>query len=63
MDKYAYSGPIVVFDKCVSNNWKGETWADSQAKAMSNLAYQAKKACNILPGSRVTLPGELKIIG
>ena len=29
----------------------------------SNLEYQAKKACNLSPGTRVTLPGKIKVIG
>ena len=62
MDKYVYQGPVMLFDRCVANNWKAETWAESKNKARSNLAYQAKKACNVSAGSRVTLPGEIKIV-
>ena len=62
MDKYVYQGPIVLFGRCVANNWKAETFADSEKKARSNLSYQAKKACNISASSKVTLPGKIKIV-
>ena len=62
MDKYIYQGPIVLFGRCVANNWKAETFAESEKKARSNLAYQAKKACNISASSKVTLPGKIKIV-
>ena len=62
MDKYVYQGPIVLFDRCVANNWKAETFAESEKKARSNLSYPAKKACNISASSKVTLPGKIKIV-
>lgn len=62
MDKYVYQGPIVLFGRCVANNWKAETFAESEKKARSNLSYQAKKACNISASSKVTLPGKIKIV-
>lgn len=61
--RYAYQGPVMIFEKCVASNWKGETAAPSESKAKSNLEYQAKKACNLSPGTRVTLPGKIKVIG
>lgn len=62
-DRYAYNGPVMIFDRCVASNWKGETAAPSISKAKSNLEYQAKKACNLQPGVRVTLPGKVVKIG
>lgn len=41
--KYIYEGPIFVFDNCVATKWRGETCAESIAKAKSNLLYQYKK--------------------
>lgn len=58
-DRYAYDGPIVIFETCVANHWKAETKAPSIEKAKSNLEYQAKKACNLSPGSRINLPGKI----
>lgn len=59
--KYSYDGPVMLFDTCVSNNWKGETVAPNEKKARSNLVYQAKKSMNLIAGSRVSLPGKIKI--
>ena len=62
MTKYIYDGPVMVFDTCVTNHWKGETIADSEAKARSNLAYQFKQEFDKAPTSKITLPGICKII-
>lgn len=60
--KYAYDGPVIFFDKCVADHWKGETMAPNEKKARSNLTYQAKKQMNLIAGTNVKLPGEIKII-
>lgn len=61
LDRYIYDGPIMSFDKCMVDKWKGETSAPSKQKARSNLTYQAKKQLKLLPGVRITLPGEIKM--
>ena len=63
MDKYVYDGPIMIFDRCVASNWHGETFAESLKKAKSNLAYQCKKACGLIPSAKITLPGKVKMVG
>ena len=60
--KYVYEGPIVIFDKCICDHWHGETLAVSESKAKSNLIYQCKKQCNLVPGTKVTLPGKIKMV-
>ena len=30
MDLYSYTGPVTMFDRCVANYWKGETYASSE---------------------------------
>ena len=60
--KYSYDGPVILFDKLVADHWKGETMSPTESKARSNLAYQAKKRLNIIAGTRVKLPGEIKMI-
>ena len=62
MTKYIYDGPVMVFDTCVTNHWKGETIADSEAKARSNLAYQFKKSSKRVKTAKVSLPGKLTIV-
>jgi len=61
-DKYIYDGPIMSFGKCVAYKWNGETSASSKQKALSNLTFQAKKQLNLLPGVKITLPGEIKMV-
>lgn len=48
--KYTYSGPVMYYDKVLSNNWTGETVAESEAKAVNNLKYQFKNQSNMIPG-------------
>ena len=60
MNQYKYDGPVMEFDRCVSNNWKGTTYAMSEQKARSNLAYQFKRQNNRVTASRISLPGKLK---
>ncbi len=59
MNRYSYKGPVMEFERCVSNNWKGTTYATSEKKARSNLAYQYKKQSNKIAATRITLPGKL----
>lgn len=59
MYKYVYKGPILEFDKCIANAWCGETMADSEKKARSNLAFQFKKETNRGPATRIKLSGKL----
>lgn len=61
-DKYTYDGPVMAFDKCVADHWKGETMAPSVKKARSNLTYQVKKQMKLVAGTKITLPGEIKMV-
>lgn len=59
MHKYVYNGPVEEYDDCIRRRWKSQTFAVSEKKARSNLAYQWKKANNLDPRTRVTLPGQV----
>lgn len=59
--KYIYDGPVMEFDKLVMDHWKGETIAPSEKKARSNLAYQFKKNNSRITGTKITLPGKIKM--
>lgn len=63
MNKYSYNGPVMEFDRCVSNNWSGTTFAVSESKARSNLTYRYKKTHNKIPATRITLPGKIQLVG
>lgn len=60
--KYVYDGPVMIFDRLVADHWKGETIAPSEKKARSNLTYQFKRQNNKIAGSRVSLPGQIKMV-
>lgn len=62
MNRYLYDGPVMEFDRCVQNSWKGETMAASETKARSNLSYQWKKRNNRIASVKITLPGKLREI-
>lgn len=61
MNRYVYEGPVMTFDKCVSHKWIGITYAPSEKKARSNLAYQYKRENKLSPSAKITLPGKLAI--
>lgn len=62
MNQYVYDGPVMEFDICIENHWSGATYAPSERKARSNLAYQFKKKHNRVPSAKITLPGKLQTI-
>lgn len=63
MNKYSYDGPVMEFDRLIANRWHGETMAQSEAKAKSNLIYQFKKQHHRMPGAKISFPGQVKMIG
>lgn len=63
MNKYSYEGPVMEFEKCVTNSWKASTYAVSENKARSNLAYQYKKQNNKMPATKIILPGKITMVG
>ena len=63
MTLYSYNGPVLEFDKIVSNHWRAQTYATSEAKARSNLAYQFKTKYGKAPRTKITLPGKIVVEG
>lgn len=62
MNSYYYNGPVMEFDKVIADKWSASTRATSEKKARSNLAYQFKLQNGKAPRSKITIPGELKIV-
>lgn len=62
MNKYSYNGPVMEFDRCIANKWRGETMAVSEKKAKSNLVYQFKKKSNRTAATRISLPGNVELV-
>lgn len=61
MERYVYIGPVMIFDRCVEDRYKGETYASSEKKARSNIAYGWKKLNGLEPTAKVSLPGNIYI--
>lgn len=61
MHEYYYSGPVMEFDKCITDRWTSSTYAVSEKKARSNLIFQFKKQTGRSPNSKISLPGKVVI--
>lgn len=59
--KYTYDGPVMEFDRLLADHWNGETMTTSEKKARSNLIYQFKKQNSRIVGTKITLPGKIKM--
>lgn len=56
---YSYDGPVLEFGKVVTQKWSSSTFAPTEGKARSNLAFQYKKQFHKEPSAKITLPGKL----
>lgn len=63
MNLYSYEGPVLEFDKIISNHWSGQTYAVNEARARTNLAYQFKRLTGRVARTRITLPGKIVLEG
>ena len=63
MALYSYDGPVLEFDKIISNRWQGQTYAPTEARARSNLAFQFKRMTGRVPRTKITLPGKIVVEG
>lgn len=63
MNLYTYCGPVLEFNRIIANRWQGQTYAATEAKARSNLAYQFKRDNGRVPRSKITLPGKIVVEG
>lgn len=61
MQRYDYEGPVMEFDTIITRSWHGTTYAPSEKKARSNLAYQYKKQFGRATMSKISLPGKLTV--
>ena len=56
MNYYTYNGPVVNnFGQIIATQWLGETYANTDKKAKSNLNYQFKKQFGLLQTAKVKL--------
>lgn len=62
MNLYSYSGPVSRYGKDIGM-FKGETIAENERKAKSNLLFQCKKQLGLLPNANIVLEGKIKKVG
>ena len=56
MNYYTYEGPVINnFNQLITNRWEGETYANTDKKATSNLHYQFKKQFGLLQTAKIRL--------
>lgn len=60
--EYSYKGDVLSFGRVVYRNWKARTYAVSEKKALSNLAFQYKNVNGLAPHAKITLSGKLTAI-
>lgn len=54
MNYYIYEGPVMNnFNQLITSKWNGETYANTDKKAVSNLNYQFKKEHRLLPTAKI----------
>ena len=60
--EYKYSGPVMEFDRCIDRSWTATTYAVSEKKALSNLAFRYKRDHNRVANTRITLTGKIVLV-
>ena len=60
--QYIYEGPVYIFDTMITPLWHGQTYATSEAKARSNLAYQYKRINGYASNAKIRLPGKVVFV-
>ena len=63
MSLYRYCGPVKEFDNIINSRWDATTYANTEAKAKSNLTYRYKREHGKAADCKITLPGKLELIG
>lgn len=62
MKHYIYDGAVLNMGKIIKDKWRGETYAISDKKAISNLCYQFKKQYGFMRSAKITLYGIPKAV-
>lgn len=62
LKRYSYKGPVCEFDRAIAHMWEAETYAPTERKALSNLAFQFKRDNKRIKTAKITLPGKLTVV-
>lgn len=55
---FQYTGPVMQFGKCIGKVHGLKTYAPTERKALSNIAFNYKKQHGLLPSARIELAKE-----
>lgn len=56
-----YDGAVRSFDDILSVKWRGQTFAESEKKARSNLGYQFRKHMGLSQSVPIRLTGKMTV--
>lgn len=59
--RYSYNGAVRSFDDILSVKWRGQTFAESEKKARSNLGYQFRKHMGLSQSVPIRLTGKMTV--
>lgn len=60
MQHYKYEGPVMsIYGQVTTPKWVGETYADTKAKAKSNMQYRYKKEHGLVASAKISLPNDI----
>jgi len=59
--RYSYDGAVRSFDDILSVKWRGQTFAESEKKARSNLGYQFRKHMGLSQSVPIRLTGKMTV--
>jgi len=59
--KFIYDGPIFLFNKMVVPKWYVETYALTEARALSNFKFRAKMVFGYSKTAKIDLPAKIKV--
>ena len=64
MPFYHYKGSVTQFGKEIAYNWEGQTFAETERKALNNLSFQYKIQHNLAKTAKISLASKnLSIAG
>ena len=58
---YSYDDAVRSFDDILSVKWRGQTFAESEKKARSNLGYQFRKHMGLSQSVPIRLTGKMTV--
>lgn len=56
---YSFSGNVTRFGKVIERDYKANTWAVSERKALSNILYRYKDENNFVGDAYIKLDGKI----